>query len=107
MSADALRERADEASEMLTAIANSNRLMILCHLLDSEQSVTELQNKLDLTQSALSQHLAKLRILKLVATRREAQTIFYSVQSDKVKALVSLIKDLFCPTDGSSGQAAC
>jgi ArsR family transcriptional regulator, virulence genes transcriptional regulator len=107
MSADALRERVDEASEVLSALANANRLMILCHLLEGELSVTALQGKVDLAQSALSQHLAKLRVLKLVSTRREAQTIFYSVESDKVKAILSLIKSLYCPPDSTGGSMVC
>ena len=96
MKADSLRAHADEASAVLSAIANSNRLMILCHLLDGELSVTALQSKLDLTQSALSQHLGKLRALKLVATRREAQSIVYSLNSDKVTRILGVVKDVFC-----------
>jgi DNA-binding transcriptional ArsR family regulator len=97
MTADAMRDQANEASEILLALANANRLMILCHLLEGELSVNELQTKMNLAQSALSQHLAKLRTLKLVATRRQAQSIFYSVQSEKVRAILGLLQDLYCP----------
>ncbi len=99
MTAEAMRDQADEATEVLLAIGNANRLMILCHLLEGELSVNELLAKMDLAQSALSQHLGKLRTLKLVATRREAQSIFYRVSSDKVQAIVGLLKELYCPPE--------
>jgi ArsR family transcriptional regulator, virulence genes transcriptional regulator len=99
MTAEAMRGRVDEASDVLVALANANRLMILCHLLEGELSVNALQAKVDLTQSALSQHLAKLKALKIVSTRRQAQSIFYSVSSDKVRAILALVKDLYCPTE--------
>jgi DNA-binding transcriptional ArsR family regulator len=102
MTAEAMRDQADEASEVLLALANANRLMILCHLLEGELSVNELLAKMDLAQSALSQHLAKLRMLKLVATRREAQSIFYTVSSDKVRSILGLLKGLYCPPEATA-----
>jgi DNA-binding transcriptional ArsR family regulator len=102
MTAEAMRDQADEASEVLLALANANRLMILCHLLEGELSVNELLAKMDLAQSALSQHLAKLRMLKLVATRREAQSIFYTVSSDKVRSILGLLKELYCPLEATA-----
>ena len=82
----------------LKALSNENRLMILCHLLDKELSVTALNEKLPLSQSALSQHLAVLRKDGLVSTRRESQTIFYSLGDSRVKELIQTLHRLFCPT---------
>ncbi|MDG1485587.1 MAG: metalloregulator ArsR/SmtB family transcription factor, partial [Porticoccaceae bacterium] len=71
-----LAEHAQEAAALLKQLSNQHRLMILCSLIDSELSVTELNSRTNLSQSALSQHLASLRNAGLVQTRREAQTIF-------------------------------
>ncbi|RUA23255.1 ArsR family transcriptional regulator [Billgrantia gudaonensis] len=73
-------ESIDEATALLKAVANDNRLRILCLLDDTELSVTELNRRLALSQSALSQHLAILRREELVTTRRSSQTIFYSLR---------------------------
>jgi DNA-binding transcriptional ArsR family regulator len=104
ISAEAMRDKVHDASEVLAALANANRLLILCHLLDGEQSVTILHGKVDIAQSALSQHLGRLRALRLVSTRREAQTIYYSLASDKVSSLLTLIKQLYCPADDESSD---
>ena len=77
-------------------MANPHRLMILCHLLDTELSVSELNRHLPLSQSALSQHLAVLRNAGLVQTRREQQTIFYSLASKEVRALMATLHEQFC-----------
>ena len=74
-----LNANAKIAATMLKAIANESRLLILCHLEGKEMSVTELNDHLELSQSALSQHLAVLRKNELVTTRRESQTIYYSL----------------------------
>lgn len=87
-----------EASGFLKALSNQNRLMLLCYLLDKELSVTALNEKLPLSQSALSQHLAVLRKDGLVTTRRESQTIYYSLGDQRVKALIQTMHSLFCPT---------
>ena len=68
-----LAPRADDAAELLSAMSNAKRLLILCHLLDRELSVNQLSDLVGLAQSPLSQHLSKLRALKLVATRRDGQ----------------------------------
>jgi len=86
------------AATFLKALSNENRLMILCYLLDRELSVTALNEKLPLSQSALSQHLALLRKDGLVTTRRESQTIFYSLGDARVKTLIQTLHELFCPT---------
>ena len=92
-----LAESADEAAALLKAMSNPNRLMILCSLLDNELSVSELNALIPLSQSSLSQHLAALRKAELVRTRRESQTIFYSIQGDSVLTIILTLKQLFCP----------
>ncbi|WP_236037088.1 ArsR/SmtB family transcription factor [Marinomonas vulgaris] len=94
---DMLRQ-SSQAATFLKALSNENRLMILCHLLDKELSVTSLNEKLPLSQSALSQHLAVLRKDDLVKTRRESQTIYYSLGDSRVKELIQTLHSLFCPT---------
>ncbi|CUB03983.1 ArsR/SmtB family transcription factor [Marinomonas fungiae] len=89
-------ERANEASGFLKALSNENRLIILCNLLQGELSVGALNEKVLLSQSALSQHLAVLRKDGLVTTRRDSQTIFYSIGDSRVKELIQKLHDLFC-----------
>ncbi|MBJ7537757.1 ArsR/SmtB family transcription factor [Marinomonas transparens] len=91
-------KQASQAAGFLKALSNENRLMVLCHLLNKELSVTALNEKLPLSQSALSQHLAVLRKDGLVATRRDSQTIFYSIGDPRVKELIQTLHGLFCPT---------
>ena len=76
-------------------MGNERRLVILCHLSEREHSVTELCRLVGLSQSALSQHLAKLRRDNLVKTRRNAQTVLYSVSSPEVGKMLSALSDLF------------
>jgi DNA-binding transcriptional ArsR family regulator len=84
------------AEELLKALANSHRLMILCELKDGERSVSALENVVPLTQSALSQHLARLREGGFFATRREAQTIYYRLADTRVARLIEVLHELFC-----------
>ncbi|REG79438.1 ArsR/SmtB family transcription factor [Marinomonas pollencensis] len=95
---DDMAVQAGQAAAFLKAISNENRLMILCYLLDQEMSVTALNNKVPLSQSALSQHLAILRKDKLVDTRRDSQTIYYRISDKKVITLIRTLHDLFCPS---------
>ncbi len=88
---------AAQAAQFLKAIANEYRLMILCHLDGKELSVTELNQHLDLSQSALSQHLAVLRRDGLVSTRRESQTIYYSLSGDTAVQVIRVLRNQFCP----------
>ena len=90
-------EHADAATRQLKALANVNRLMILCILCEGELSVTELNELVDISQSALSQHLAKLRDDDIVKTRRESQTIYYSIADGVVKSLIQVLHDYYCP----------
>jgi DNA-binding transcriptional ArsR family regulator len=91
-----LQSKAGAAEALLKAVANRSRLIILCELLNGERSVTALQSAIGLSQSALSQHLARLRDDELVATRRESQTIYYSLASDRVSKLIGLLYELYC-----------
>lgn len=93
-----LEARAGEVAQLLKLLANERRLLILCHLIArKEMTVGALNEAVDLSQSALSQHLAKLREDGLVAFRRESQTIYYRVADPKVARLIEVLKDLFCP----------
>lgn len=85
-----------KAVKLLKAVSNERRLLILCHLLQGEMSVGEINEKLDLSQSALSQHLALLRRQKLVKTRKEAQTVYYSLNSAEAEQLIALMHQLYC-----------
>ncbi len=91
-----LAPRADEAAELLAAMSNPKRLLILCNLLDDELSVNEIAERVDLAQSPLSQHLSKLRALKLVSTRRDGQMIFYRLASDSVAQVLTTLHDIYC-----------
>ncbi len=93
-----LREKAEEAARLLRLLANEKRLLVLCHLVgEGEMNVGDLAVTVGLSQSALSQHLAKLRQDGLVATRREAQTIYYRVADPKASTLLEVLRDLYCP----------
>ena len=94
--------QAAEAAELLKAMANGPRLLVLCHLLVfGEMTVTQLGERITLSQSALSQHLARLREDGLVTFRRESQTLHYRVCDDRAARLLAVLKDIFCPTLGS------
>ncbi|MDX3774365.1 metalloregulator ArsR/SmtB family transcription factor [Chromatiaceae bacterium AAb-1] len=84
-----------KAVKLLKAVSNERRLVILCHLLEGELSVGEMNQKLTLSQSALSQHLALLRRYKLVKTRKSAQTVYYSANSKEAEALIGLMHELY------------
>jgi ArsR family transcriptional regulator len=99
---DQFDAQAEQAASLLKAMANSCRLLILCHLsVHAELSVSQLTERSNLSQSALSQHLAKLREERLVATRKEAQTVFYRLSDPKAQQLLALLHDLFCPELGA------
>ncbi|EPY01466.1 ArsR/SmtB family transcription factor [Magnetospirillum fulvum] len=96
MDVDKLHESARKASILLKAMSNEHRLMILCQLLPGEKSVGELERVIGLSQSALSQHLARLRRDNLVRTRRQAQTIFYSLYGREAGAVIDTLYRLYC-----------
>ena len=91
-----MRKSAGDVSAFLKTLANENRLLILCVLLEGEKSVSELNAEIDLSPSALSQHLAWLRESSLVKTRREAQTIYYQLADKRVLEVMMVLKKLFC-----------
>lgn len=93
---EAMRQHAGSAAQLLKALANEKRLMILCLLAEGERSVGELNGLLDLSQSALSQHLALLREDALVETRREAQTIFYSLAPGPAFEVIRTLHGIYC-----------
>ncbi len=101
-----LQEQADDVAEVLLAMANAKRLMVLCHLLEGELTVGELLERVDLAQSAMSQHLARLRAMKLVATRRSAQQIYYRLASPEVARLLATIKDIWCSEERATPKAS-
>ena len=94
-----LAPKAAQAESFLKALANRHRLMILCELHNGERSVTALQEAIGLTQSSLSQHLARLREDDLVNTRRESQAIFYSLAHSGVTRIIGLLYELYCADD--------
>ena len=96
-------DEADRAAELLSAMSNAKRLLVLCYLAEAgEAPVARIAAEVGLSQSALSQHLAKLRGDGLVATRRNAQTIFYRLSDDRVLMMLQLLRDMFCPDFGAS-----
>ena len=93
---------ATEAAQFLRVLANEHRLLVLCNLLVArEMTVTELVARIGLSQSALSQHLARLRDDGLVAYRRESQTLYYRVSDARAVRVLAVLKDIFCPSLGS------
>jgi DNA-binding transcriptional ArsR family regulator len=90
-----LEPRAVEAARLLKLLANEQRLTVLCRLSGQEMSVTELGEYVNLSQSALSQHLAKLRADGLVATRRDAQTIYYRLSDPIAERLIGVLCELY------------
>ena len=92
-----LKDNAGRAAALLGALANERRLMILCLLIEAgELSAGELAQEVDISQSAMSQHLAKMRAEGLVTPRRESQTIHYRIADPNVKRLIGLLKSIYC-----------
>ena len=95
------------AVNLLKAFSNENRLKILCALYKGEKNVGELEAIVMLSQSALSQHLARLRKDGIVNTRREAQTIYYSLADEATEAILHCLYDIYCPDKGPQAFEAC
>lgn len=93
---EAMRSHASEAARLLKALANEKRLLLLCQLVEGERSVGELNAGVDLSQSALSQHLAILREDGLVTTRREAQTIYYALADGPAQRILATLHGIYC-----------
>ena len=102
MNIEELTKKSEEAASLMGLLANPQRLRILCELQGGERSVGELEAVVDLSQSALSQHLAKLRAAEVVKTRRDAQTIHYSLSDERLSRLLAVMYEIFCgPTNTS------
>jgi DNA-binding transcriptional ArsR family regulator len=93
-------ERAGDVSGTLSALGNTNRLVTVCHLLEGERSVGELADLVGISQSALSQHLSKMRHLNLVSSRQDQQKVFYRIKDERVGQILSEIIKLYGPGKG-------
>jgi len=102
---ETMRSSAARASALLKAMGNTHRLMVLCQLAKGERSVGELERLIGLSQSALSQHLARLRRDNLIQTRRSAQTIYYSLAGGEAAAVIATLYQLYC-AEFEQGHAA-
>ncbi len=91
-----MAKNASDAEQFLKQLANSKRLMVLCVLIEGERSVGELNEQIPISQSALSQHLARLREAGFVSTRRESQTIYYQLADPRVKNVIQDLYSMFC-----------
>jgi len=91
-----LDKKVDEASELLSVMAHPKRLLIMCHLLTEELSVTALADRAGMPQPTLSQHLSKLRDLDLVLTRRSGNVIFYRLASSEVEQILKVLHSVYC-----------
>lgn len=96
MNIEGVKSKAGEAAALLKVMANDRRLVVLCELARGERTVGELAAACSLGQSALSQHLAKLRDAGVVTTRRQAQTIHYSLTGSAAGRVISLLNDIYC-----------
>ena len=104
-SIDDLRQHAQDASKLLKALANETRLLILCFLHKKELSVSDINQQINISQSALSQHLALLRKDRMVTTRRVAQTIYYSLADGPAAQIVEALSSIYCSdTDINQNQ---
>ena len=100
-----MEAKAEEAARVLAALANGKRLLALCHMLEGEKPVGQLADLVGLAPSALSQHLARMRDLRLVETRREGQTIYYRLASAEVIAIIETLYRLYCAPDDAAAAA--
>lgn len=89
---------AERASTLMKTLGHPGRLMILCNLADGERAVGDLALQLDISQSSLSQHLARMRSEGLVETRRESQTIYYRLSDGETRRVIESLYRIFCPT---------
>ena len=93
---DAMKKSAKQASALMKTLGHQGRLMILCQLATGEKSVGELSRLLDIAQSPLSQHLSRMRGEGLVTPRRNAQTVYYSLNSDEAGKIIECVYNLYC-----------
>jgi DNA-binding transcriptional ArsR family regulator len=93
-----LETNATDAAALLKSLSNESRLLILCNLVSGEKCVGELNERIPLSQSALSQHLARLRKDKLVSIRKEAQTVYYQIASREAESVIEVLYNAYCKT---------
>lgn len=103
--AERMQTHAIDAAGLMKALGNESRLMILCLLAEGERSVGELNDIIPLSQSALSQQLARLRQQGLVNTRRQSQTIYYSLADGPAERVISLLHEIYCGPIGTNREA--
>ncbi|NBR89199.1 MAG: transcriptional regulator [Rhodobacteraceae bacterium] len=96
---DLIVDKATIASNFLKAVSHEGRLLILCHLVSGEKSVTELEELLAARQAAVSQQLSRLRLEGLVVPRRDGKAIYYRLADDRPKRILELVYELFCGDD--------
>ncbi len=96
---DKMEAKAKEVAELLKVLANENRLLILCELVKEPQSVSSLLEKLDITQSGISQHLAILKANGILDHNKKAQTVIYSIRDERIYKLLETIKETYCTED--------
>lgn len=94
-----MKYAADQAVDLLKSLSNRHRLMIMCRLVNGEQSVGQLASFLEIRDSTVSQHLAIMRREKIITARRDGQTIWYSIESDAARALVQTLYSSYCPAE--------
>jgi DNA-binding transcriptional ArsR family regulator len=99
-----MQAQAEEAAELLKALSNPQRLRVMCLLIDGEKTVGEINAEVELSQSALSQHLAVLREGGLVSTRRESQNVYYSVSEGPVHRIIETLHDIYCPAEDKDNR---
>lgn len=99
---DKMVDNATKASNFLKAISHEGRLMILCHLVTGEKSVTELEDLLSARQAAVSQQLSRLRLEGLVVPRRDGKAIYYRLADDRPRRILEVVYELFCEADNKS-----
>lgn len=98
-----MQAQAEQAAELMKALSHPQRLRVMCLLIDGERTVGEINAEVDLSQSALSQHLAVLREGGLVRTRREAQNVYYAVAPGPVQRVIQTLHDVYCPGEETDG----
>jgi DNA-binding transcriptional ArsR family regulator len=104
VSAASLLVESEEAAQLLKMLANGLRLRVLCLLAEGELSVGQINARVELSQSALSQHLAKLREQGLVTTRRDAQTIYYRLPGGPAKRVIDTLHAIYCEPDARTAR---
>lgn len=103
---DRMHEHVEQASRLLKVLANQDRLMILCTLVEGERNVSELEEIIQIRQPTLSQQLARLRADDLVSTRREGKAIYYSLASNEAGRIIEVLYELYCePNAGAPARS--